>query len=83
MNTGMNWSSIRMDRVQPIASFDVSKDEGLREGLNWKIMKPLFKIDNLRECSKFDLLDYRFQFNKAYQFIKPIDEEELNKNLHR
>ena len=31
---------------------------------------PLLKEDNLRKGSKYNELDYRLQFIKAYQFIE-------------
>ena len=71
----MNWSNIHIDHVAAISSFDVSNDEQLLEAFNWKNTQPLLKEDNLRKGSKFDFLDYRLQFIKAYEFLKLNDKE--------
>ena len=46
------------------------------EAFNWRNTKPLLKEDNLRKGSKYNELDYRLQFIKAYQFIKINEQEE-------
>ena len=66
----INWSNIHIDHVQPISSFDVSKDEELPEASNWKNTQQVFEKDNFRKGRKFNFLDYRLQFIKAYQFLK-------------
>ena len=61
--------------------FDVSKDGELKEAFNWKNTQPLLKRDHLQKGTKFNFLDYRLQFIKAYQFIK-LNEERFNENVH-
>ena len=70
------------DHVRPIPFFDVSKDEKLNEALNWKNNQPLRKQTLQPKGTKVHFLDYRLQFIKAYQFIKP-NEESLNSDIHR
>ena len=71
----MNWSNINLDHVKPISSFDISKDEELKEAFNWRNTMPLLKENNLRKGSKYNELDYGLKFIKAYQFLK-INEQE-------
>ena len=35
-----NWLNFEIDHVKPICMFDVSKDEGLKEGFNWTNTQP-------------------------------------------
>ena len=71
MTPEMNSSNTQIDHVKPICS--CSKDEELKEAFNWVNTQPLLKEDNLRKRSQFDLLDYRLQIIKAYQFPKLDD----------
>ena len=77
MSPEMNWSKIEIDHFKPIRLFDVSKDEELREAFNWKNTKPLSKQAHVHKGTKFNFLDYRLQFIKAYQFLK-LNEGGLN-----
>ena len=77
MSPEMNWSKIEIDHFKPIRLFDVSKDEELREAFNWKNTKPLSKQAHVHKGIKFNFLDYRLQFIKAYQFLK-LNEGGLN-----
>ena len=72
MSPEMKWSKIEIDHLKPICLFDVSKDEELREAFNWKIT-PLSKQAHVHKGNKFNFLDYRLQFIKAYQFLKLIE----------
>ena len=74
----MNWSNIQIVHVQPICSFDVSKEEQLGEAFNWKNTQPLLKHDHEKKVTKYNFPDYQLQFIKAYQFIKLNGQEELN-----
>ena len=76
MSSEMNWSNIHIDHVRCISSFDVTKEDELLEAFNWKNTQPLLKEDNLRKSNKYNELDYRLQFIKAYQFLK-LNEEGL------
>ena len=58
----MSWNNIHIDHVKPICSFDVSKDEGLREAFIWKNTELLLKKGNLEKCRNFNLLDNILQF---------------------
>ena len=77
MSPEMNWSKIEIYHFKPIRLFDVSKDEELREAFNWKNTKPLSKQAHVHKGTKFNFLDYRLQFIKAYQFLM-LNEGGLN-----
>ena len=77
----MNWSNIEIDHVKAICMFDVSDDEQLKEAFSWKNTQPLLKQHNRQIGIKFNFLEYRLQFIKAYQFLK-LNEEGLNANIH-
>ena len=74
----MNWENIEIDHVKPICKFDVTKDDELREAFNWKNTQPLLKQDHQQKGSKFNFLNYKLHFIKAYQFLKVNEEERLN-----
>ena len=76
----MNWLNIEIDHVKPICMFDVTKDYELREAFNWENTQPLLKEVHSQKGIKFNLLDYRFQFIKAYQFIK-LNEERFSEDI--
>ena len=46
----------------------------MKEGFNRKNSQPLLKEVHQQEGVKFNLLDYRLHFFKAYQFLKPNEE---------
>ena len=66
----MNWSNTELDHVKPFCSFDLSKEEELREAFCWKNTQPLLKKDHQLKGTKFNFLNYQLQFIKAYQFLK-------------
>ena len=67
----MNLSNIKIDlSVKPISLFKVSKDEDLQESFNWVNTQPLLKTDHQQKRTKYNFLDDRLQFIKAYHFIK-------------
>ena len=78
MTPEMNWNNIEIDHVKPICMFDVTEDEESKFAFNWKNTPPSLKQYYLHKRTKFNFLDYRFQFIKAYQFIKLNDQEGLN-----
>ena len=71
----MNWGNIEIDHVKPICLFDVTKDGELREAFNWKNTQPLLKEVHQQKGIKYNFLDYRLQFIKAYQFLELNDRE--------
>ena len=42
----MNWSNNEIDHVKLLCLFDISKDEELKDALNWKNTQPLLKKDH-------------------------------------
>ena len=82
MSSEMNWSKNKFDKVKPIPSFDVSNDEELLEASNWVNTQPLLKEFHHQKGRKFDLffclinlLHYRLQSIKAYQFNELNEQE--------
>ena len=49
----MNWSNIKIDHVKPISSLDVSKEDELRETLNWSNIQTLIKELESQKGIKF------------------------------
>ena len=82
MTPEMKWSNIEIDHVKPICMFDVTKDFELKEAFSWKNTQPLLKQDHRQKGVKFNFLDYKLEFIKAYQFLKINEEERLNENIH-
>ena len=66
-----------INHVKAISSFDISDEEHLKEAFNWRNTEPLLKDVHQQEGVKFNLLDYRLQFIRAYQFLK-LNEERFN-----
>ena len=82
MTPGKNWFNIQIDHEKPISMFDVSYDGKLRLTFDWKNTQPLLKEIHAEKGTKFILLEYLLQFVKAYQFIKLIDRDGLNQDVH-
>ena len=74
MTPEMNWTNIEIDHVKPIYMFDVTKDDDLREGANWKNTQPLLKQDHQHKGTNFNFPGYQLQFIKPYQFLQ-LNEE--------
>ena len=70
MTDDMNWNNIEIDHVKPISSFDLSNKDELLEAFNWKNTQPLIKEVHSHKGIKYNELDYRLQFIKAYEFLK-------------
>lgn len=50
-NYGKEW---HLDHVRPCASFDLSKEDDIRECMSWKNIRPCWKKENLTKSSKID-----------------------------
>ena len=70
MTLDMNWTNIDINHVKPLCLFDVSKDEELKEAINWKNTQPLLKNDHHQKSTKFIFLEYHLQFIKVWQFLR-------------
>ena len=68
MTPEMNWTNFEIDHLRPISSFDISKDEELREAFNWKNTQPFLKHDHHEKGTKYKFSDYQLQFIRSYQF---------------
>ena len=60
MSPELNWNDIHIDLVKPILSYDVSKDEELREAFNCKSSNLYLKKTILKEVKKmiFSIIKY-------------------------
>ena len=55
---GMTWENYgdwHLDHVKPCCSFDLSKDEDIKECFSWKNIQPLWANDNLTKSNKIDI----------------------------
>ena len=66
-----------IDHVKAISSSDTSDEEHFKEAFNWRNTQTLLKDVHQQKGVKFNLLDYRLQFIRAYQFLK-LNEERFN-----
>ena len=62
----MKSNKIHFVHAKQMVMFYVSKGGDFREHTTF------IKKDHLRKVTKFDLLDYRLQFTKAYQFFSQM-----------
>lgn len=47
----MNWSNVEIDHIRPCASFDLAKKSQQRECFNYKNLRPISKIENIKKGS--------------------------------
>ena len=69
----MNWLKIKIDHVKPICFCDTYKHGEKRKAFNWKNTQNLYYLLKQfyhQKDRKFNLLEYRLQFIRAYQFLK-------------
>jgi len=67
----MNWDNYgnwHIDHVKPCNSFDLSKEEDIKECFNWKNLQPLWAIDNLTKNDKIDEKLIEAQKNKVSDY---------------
>jgi hypothetical protein len=57
---GMDWSNVHLDHKRPLASFDLSDPEQVREAMRWDNFQPLWPSDNLSKGSLHDGQRHRF-----------------------
>ena len=57
----MNWSNIEIDHVKPISSFDVTRDEGMREAFNW--MNTQIRMKQVYQHKAINLISSRIDYN--------------------
>jgi len=80
MTPDMNWSNIDIDHVKTTCVFDVCNDKEMREAFHWINTERLAKGIHSKVGTKFNLLDYHLQFNKAHEFINR-NEERFNEDV--
>ena len=78
----MKYFNLEIDHVKRICSFDISKNEGLKEAFCWKNTQPLLKKDHQCKGTKFNFMDYQLHFIKAYKSIKGNDQYGLNESFY-
>jgi len=66
-NYGSYW---HIDHTKPCKNFDLDDDNQLKECFNWKNLRPLKKIENLRKSSKLLPFEILKQEIKAHYFNK-------------
>ena len=76
MTPERSWLNIEIDHLKSVSSFDVSKDEELRETFIWNNTQPFLKEVLQQKETKFIFFDYRLQFKRPYQCIRRNDEKE-------
>ena len=82
MTSVVIWSSIEINPVKQVSSFDISQEGGMPETFSWIITQPLLNDVQLHKGTKFDFIDFTSQFVKTYQFLKPNEMGiKLKKNL--
>ena len=59
MSSNRSWSDIGINHVKPISSFDVLKDEGMREAFNWINTQLLVKKFQQHNGTKVDYPAHR------------------------
>ena len=64
------WLTIANDHAKPISSFDVFKIGEGKESFYLMNTQPLLKEVHQQKGTRFNFLDYKLQFIKAYQFLK-------------
>lgn len=72
-NYGEYW---HIDHVNPCASFDLSKEEDIKECFSWKNLRPLRCDKNKKKRSKIIPFDILLQELKAKVFLKGINNNE-------
>src|SRR5688572_1637668 len=70
-NYGSAW---HIDHVLPISSFNLLDEEELHKAMNWKNLRPLPPVKNIKKSNKIDLWLYVMQEVKADYFIKHLEE---------
>ena len=66
-NYGSEW---HMDHVKPCASFDLTKENDLKECMNWKNIRPCWGKENISKSDKIDMKLIKKQNKIADRFIK-------------
>lgn len=51
---GMTWDNIHIDHIRPLASFDLTDPEQLKQACHYTNLQPLWPIDNLKKGAKHD-----------------------------
>ena len=70
-NYGSAW---HLDHVLPISSFNLLEEEELLKAMNWKNIRPLLALKNIKKSNKIAPWLYVMQEVKAVYFIKHLDE---------
>ena len=70
-----NYGSIfHLDHVLPISSFNLLDEEELQKAMNWKNIRPLSPLKNIKKSNKIDRWLYVMQEVKAHYFLKHLEE---------
>ena len=70
-NYGSTWCH---DHVLPISSFNLLEEGELQKAMNWKNIRPMQPLKNIKKSNKIDRWLYVMQEVKAHYFIKHFEE---------
>src|SRR5688572_22233279 len=70
-NYGSAWCH---DHVLPISSFNLLEEGELQKAMNWKNIRPMQPLKNIKKSNKIDRWLYVMQEVKAHYFIKHFEE---------
>ena len=78
-NYGKFWC---LDHCYPLSKVNLSNEYNLYKKTNWIDLRPMYIKDNLIKGKKIDMRLYLLQEIKSNIFMKLIDQEGLNEDLH-
>ena len=78
----MTCAKIEIDQVKPFCLLGMSKNDDLKEVVNWKKTETLLKEFHQQKEIKYKFLDFQLHFIKPHQFMKSNDQEGLNEDFH-
>jgi hypothetical protein len=62
-----------IDHVKPCASFDLTKDEEIKECFCWKNLQPLLADENISKSDKVNEKDIKIQKKYVKKFLSAKD----------
>ena len=68
MTPKMTWSTIELDHVRPLSSFNLTDSNQLKEAAHYTNIQPLLKSDNRKKGSKYHEHDLVVQNEKVYEY---------------
>ena len=78
-NYGSVW---QIDHCLATATFNLLDEMEMKKCFNWVNLRPMYSNENNSKNAKIDYHLYLLQEVKAKYFLKLIEEERLNENIH-